>query len=155
MFCLPNFHVFHNCALLIKLFIMIGLIHIMTKLKFRGQKPSFKLFSFATRFFSLVGKGSNQKKKREKSGQADRLGWPPPLPRSGQKNIKISRQVVIFGVILPFYNVQNGPKFSQNRSGQAGGRWPPPKAVSLTAFFPFFFNYFPYLLPYLPTNLHG
>ena len=36
---------------------MIGLIHIMTKLEFRGQKPSFKLFSFATRFFSLVGKG--------------------------------------------------------------------------------------------------
>ena len=30
--------------------------------------------------------------------------------------------VVIFGVILPFYNVQNESKFSQNRSGQAGGR---------------------------------
>ena len=30
------------------------------------------------------------KKKREKSGQADRLGWPPlPLPRSGQENVKI------------------------------------------------------------------
>ena len=42
------------------------------------------------------------KKKREKSGQADRLGR-PPLPRSGQENVKNSRQVVIFGVILPFY----------------------------------------------------
>ena len=63
------------------------------------------------------------KKKREKSGQADRLGRPPSLPpRSGQENVTNSRQVVIFGVILPFYNVQNGPKFSQNRSGQAGGR---------------------------------
>ena len=29
-------------------------------------------------------------------------------------------QVVIFGVILPFYKGQNGSKFSQNRSGQAG-----------------------------------
>ena len=27
----------------------------------------------------------------------------PPLPRSGQENVKIFRQVVIFGVILPFY----------------------------------------------------
>ena len=44
------------------------------------------------------------KKKREKSGQADSLGRPPlPLPRSGQENVKIFRQVVIFGVILPFY----------------------------------------------------
>ena len=60
------------------------------------------------------------KKKREKSGQADRLGR-PPLPRSGQENVKDSRQVVIFGVILPFYKGQNGSKFSQNRSGQAGG----------------------------------
>ena len=60
------------------------------------------------------------KKKREKSGQADRLGR-PPLPQSGQENVKISPQVVIFGVILPFYKGQNGSKFSQNRSGQAGG----------------------------------
>ena len=42
---------------------------------------------------------------------------PPPLPRSGQENVKIFRQVVIFGVILPFYKGQNGSKFSQNRSG--------------------------------------
>ena len=61
------------------------------------------------------------KKKLGKSGQADRLGRPPPLPRSGQENVKKSRQVVIFGVILPFYKGQNGSKFSQNRSGQAGG----------------------------------
>ena len=66
--------------------------------------------------------GKASKKKREKSGQADRLGRPPlPLPRSGQENVKNSRQVVIFGVILPFYKGQNGSKFSQNRSGQAGG----------------------------------
>ena len=57
------------------------------------------------------------KKNREKSGQADRLGRPPlPLPRSGQENVKNSRQVVIFGVILPFYKGQNGSKFSQNAS---------------------------------------
>ena len=77
------------------------------------------------------------KKKLGKSGQAD--------PRSGQENVKISRQVVIFGVILPFYNGQNGSKFSQNRSGQAGGGGPPPpsKADSLTAFFQFFFLILP------------
>ena len=27
----------------------------------------------------------------------------PPLPPSGQENVKKSRQVLIFGVILPFY----------------------------------------------------
>ena len=42
------------------------------------------------------------------------------LPQSGQENVKNSRQVVIFGVIFPFYKGQNGSKFSQNRSGQAG-----------------------------------
>ena len=47
--------------------------------------------------------------------------YPLPIPRSGQENVKNSRQVVIFGVILPFYKGQNGSKFSQNRSGQAGG----------------------------------
>ena len=89
--------------------------------------------------FSKVVLGKASKKKQEKSGQADRLGRPPlPLPRSGQENIKNSRQVVIFGVILPFYKGQNGSKFSQNRSGQAKGGWPPPQAVSLTAFFLFF-----------------
>ena len=90
--------------------------------------------------------GKYSKKKREKSDQADRLGRPPlPLPRSGQENVKNSRQVVIFGVILPFYNGQNGPKFSQNRSGQAGGRWPPPPQRGHPApFFPvFFFDDFP------------
>ena len=51
--------------------------------------------------FFHPAKGRRQKK-REKSGQADRLGR-PPLPRSGQENVKNSRQVVIFGVILPFY----------------------------------------------------
>ena len=66
----------------------------------------------------LFGKGRRQKK-REKSGQADRLGR--PLPRSGQENVKNFGQVVIFGAILPFYTGQNGSKFSQNRSGQAGG----------------------------------
>ena len=105
-------------------------------------------------FLLTLFRGIIKKKKREKSGQADRLGWPPPpLPRSGQENVKISRQVVIFGVILPFYNGQNGPKFSQNRSGQAGGRWPPPKAVSLPAFFPFFFWWFPLLAFYCKTNI--
>ena len=69
----------------------------------------------------VITLGKASKKKREKSGQADRLGRPPlPLPRSGQENVKNSRQVVIFGVILPFYKGQNGSKFSQNRSGQAG-----------------------------------
>ena len=34
-------------------------------------------------------KGSGQKKKLWKSGQADHLGWPPPpLPQSGQENVK-------------------------------------------------------------------
>ena len=66
-------------------------------------------------------KGNHQKKNGKKAVRL--TAWvDPPLPRSGQENVKISRQVVIFGVILPFYNGQNGPKFSQNRSGQAGGR---------------------------------
>jgi hypothetical protein len=47
--------------------------------------------------------------------------WEQCLPRSGQENVKIFRQVVIFGVILPFYKGKNGSTFSQNRSGQAGG----------------------------------
>ena len=75
-------------------------------------------YSFTIFTTTTLGKAS-KKKKREKSGQADRLGR-PPLPRSGQENVKNSRQVVIFGVILPFYKGQNGSKFSQNRSGQAG-----------------------------------
>ena len=71
-------------------------------------------------------KGRVQKKKLWKSGQADRLGWPPPpLPRSGQENVKISRQVAIFGVILSFYKGQKWVKIFTNRSGQAEGGWPP------------------------------
>ena len=62
-------------------------------------------------------KGSNQKKNGKKAVRLTAWVDPP-----GQENVKNSRQVVIFGVILPFYNGQNGPKFSQNRSGQAGGR---------------------------------
>ena len=69
-------------------------------------------------FFLIFGCFSNTellregvKKKLGKSGQADRLGR-PPLPQSGQENVKNSRQVVIFGVILPFYKGQNGSKFS-------------------------------------------
>ena len=76
----------------------------------------------------IEGVREGVKKKLLKSGQADRLGRPPlPLPRSGQENVKIFRQVVIFGVILPFYKGQNGSKFSQNRSGQTGGGVTPPK----------------------------
>ena len=41
--------------------------------------------------------------------------------KSGQENVKNSRHIVIFGVISPFYKGQNGSKFSQNKSGQAGG----------------------------------
>ena len=81
-----------------------------------GHCPCFEMAQIITT--CSLGKAS--KKKREKSGQADRLGR-PPLPRSGQENVKNSQQVVIFGVILPFYKGQNGSKFSQNRSGQAGG----------------------------------
>ena len=46
---------------------------------------------------------------------------PPPLPRSGQENVKISRQVVIFGVILSFYKGQKWVKIFTNSFGQAGG----------------------------------
>ena len=64
-----------------------------------------------------MNKGRGQKKKLWKSGQADRLGWPPPpLPRSGQENVKISRQVAIFGVILSFYKGQKWVKIFTNRS---------------------------------------
>ena len=60
-------------------------------------------------------KGSHQKKTRKKRS---RLGRPPPK-RSG--NLKNSRQVVMFGVILPFYKGKKWPKTFTNRSGQAGG----------------------------------
>ena len=70
------------------------------------------------------GKGSN-KKKREKSGQAHRLGR--PLPRSGQENLKNSRQLVIFGVILPFYKGQNGSKFHKIEAVRLEGGDTPPK----------------------------
>ena len=45
----------------------------------------------------------------------------PPLPRSGQENVKISRQVAIFGVISSFYKGQKWVKIFTNRSGQAEG----------------------------------
>ena len=97
---------------------------------------------------SLIGKGS-KKKKLWKSGQADRLGWPPPpLPRSGQENVKISRQVAIFGVILSFYKGQKWVKIFTNRSGQAEGGWPPlppPKRSAWPLFHSFFFYPFPKL----------
>ena len=84
------------------------------------QKPGTKKFNTLLR---EVIKKKNGKKAVRLTAWVD----PPlPLPRSGQENVKISRQVVIFGVILPFYNGQNGPKFSPDR------------------FFPvFFFDYFP------------
>ena len=44
---------------------------------------------------------------------------PPPLKRSGK--CEISRQVAIFGVILPFYIGQKWVKMFTNRSSQAGG----------------------------------
>ena len=70
------------------------------------------------------------------------MGRPPlPLPRSGQENVKNSRQVVLFWVILSFYKGQKWLKTFTNRSGQArGGVSPPTQAVSLTAFSQFFFN---------------
>ena len=100
------------------------------------------------RSFRWSDKGRRQKKTVKK-----RSGWPlgltpPPLPRSGQVNVKISRQVAIFGVILPFYIGQKWVKIFINRSSQAGGGVTPrpPKAVSLTAFSQFFVvEYFPYL----------
>ena len=73
----------------------------------------------------LNSKGRRQKK-LGKSGQAERLGR-PLLPRSGQENVKNSRQVVIFGVILPIYKGQMGQNFHKL------------EAVSLTAFSEFFF----------------
>ena len=83
------------------------------------------------------------------------MGWPPlPLPRSGQENVKKSRQVVIFGVILPFYKGKNGSKFSQNRNGQAGGGWPPSPVWEFSPHNPFFSDNVPkrafyFLLPSL------
>ena len=57
---------------------------------------------FSSSFFASFPKGNLQKKNREKAVRL--TPWvDPPLPRSGQENVKITRQVVIFGVILPFY----------------------------------------------------
>ena len=43
------------------------------------------------------------------------------LKKSIQENVKISRQVAIFGVILSFYKGQKWVKIFTNRSGQAEG----------------------------------
>ena len=63
------------------------------------------------------------------------------LWKSGQENVKISRQVAIFGVILSFYNGQKWVKIFTNRSGQAEGGWPPlpPQSGQPDRFFPVFF----------------
>ena len=96
-------------------------------------------------FYGKCSHREGVKKKNWKSGQADRLGWPPPLPWSGPVIVKNSRQVVIFKVILPLYIGKKWVKIFTNRSGQAGGRWPPrpPKAVRLTVFHSCFYA-FPY-----------
>ena len=60
-------------------------------------------------------------KKLGKSGQADCLGSPPHPPPSGLVNVKISRQVAISGVILPFHKGQKLVNIFTNRSGQAEG----------------------------------
>ena len=70
-------------------------------------------------FFFTDKLGESSKKNSEKAVRLTAWVDPTPLPRSGQENVKNSRQVVIFGVILPFYKGQNGSKFSQKRSGQA------------------------------------
>ena len=69
-------------------------------------------------------------KKRKKAVRL--IAWvDPPPPQSGQENVKKSRQVVIFGVILPFYKGQKWVKIFTNRSGQPD------------RFFPVFFDAFP------------
>ena len=65
---------------------------------------------------TVFNRGSHQKK----LGKLGKLGL-TPLPRSGQENVKKSRQVVIFGVILPFHKGKKWVKTFTNRSGQAGG----------------------------------
>ena len=54
--------------------------------------------------------------KKKNGKKAVRLiAWvDPPLPRSGQENVKISRQVVIFGVILFFFLTPSLRIFSQS-----------------------------------------
>ena len=55
----------------------------------------------------INAKGSNQKKKRERSGQADPLGRPPPpLPQSGQENVK-KILTLIFDFRFWLYMTQN------------------------------------------------
>ena len=71
-------------------------------------------FSFFTTFV-------NKKTVKKRSFWPLGLTPPSPLPRSGQVNVKNSRQVAIFGVILPFYIGQKWVKIFTNRSGQAGG----------------------------------
>ena len=55
--------------------------------------------------------------------------------------MKISRQVAIFGLILPFYVGQKWVKICTNRSGQAGGEVtpPPPQSGQPDPFFHSFF----------------
>ena len=62
------------------------------------------------------------------------------IPRSSQENVKISRQVAIFGGIFPFYIGQKWVNIFPNRSGQA-----PPQSGQPERFSPVFYD-FPYAI---------
>ena len=101
--------------------------------KQRQKQIIYDILLFALKLLKIPEKGKaafstvlreGVKKKREKAVRL--TAWIDP-PRSGQENVKNSRQVVIFGVILPFYNDKMGQNFHKI------------EAVRLTSFFPFFF----------------
>ena len=84
----------------------------MPKVNYKANNAS-KLTQITTQYLApnqpiswsklyVCAKGSIQKKNVYKALRL--TAWvDPPLPRSGQENVKNSRQVVIFGVIFPFY----------------------------------------------------
>ena len=108
-------------------------------------KTKSKIFLHSSQRHSLHWNlGESSKKKREKSGQADRLGGGSP-PSSLTASILWK-----FWPILSIIKWQNNPKYdnlSRNfyifltASGEGGEG--STQAVSLTAFFPFFFWWFP------------
>ena len=96
-----------------------------------SRRRKFEILIVEWTFAYMIREGVKKKTRKKRSGWL--LGLTP------KKNY---RQVVILGVVLPFYKGQNGSKSSQNRSGQAGGGWPPlpPPSGQPDRFFTFLFT---------------
>ena len=99
-------------------------------------------FTWVTRFTRItqfaritrIDKG-RRKKKLVKSGQADRLGCPPPSPEAVRKMWKILDKLSYLGLFCHFIKDKMGQNFHKIEAVRLDGGDPPspPQAVSLTA----------------------